>query len=236
MAIIAVLYVRKQRHTLEAASIVIEGHSIDSLNIANLRRRVNRTFVLQESRDAVRIAGDDMEISWTYTGFCKAAREAAIEFSVDSEGGITFDKLNCVAFDLGNDPEMAHAIQPLRVGTRGISQKISVPFLKPLVANQPFSVLLKWKLPNCLEPGINYYTSTLSFAQNRVGRCEVRLIFVGTAPSWMRVYESTLQKPAALVKTLAPSHQGPGLCEYHDVVEDRPGRSARVYMFWRDAT
>ena len=73
-----------------------------------------------------------------------------------------------------------------------------------------------------------------SFAQDRVGRSEVRLIFIGTAPSWLRVYESALQKPTALVKSLAPSSREPGLCEYLDIAEDRPGQSARVYTFWRD--
>jgi hypothetical protein len=80
-----------------------------------------------------------------------------------------------------------------------------------------------------------YYTSTLSFAQDRVGRCVVHLIFAGTAPSWMRVYETTPQGSAKLLKTLPPVLQEPDLCEYVDVAEGRQGRSARVYMFWRDA-
>jgi len=29
--------------------------------------------------------------------------------------------------------------------------------------------------------------------------------------------------------------QEPGECEYADLAENRPGRSARVYLFWRDA-
>jgi hypothetical protein len=234
LSIAAIWYARKQRLALDAASTVIEGHSIDSLNIANLRRSVNRAFVIQEAHHTARVDGEDMEITWRYSGYCKSNRESTIEFSIDSDAGTTFDELDCIAYDLGHDPEMAHEIRPILVGTEGISKKVSVPFLETLKAQQPFGVLLKCTLPRCLKTGFAYYTSTLSFAQDRVQRCVVHLIFVGTAPSWVRVYESTAQRPATLVKTLAPSRQEPGRCEYLDDVEDRRGRSARIYAFWRD--
>lgn len=235
LSIFAVLYARKQRLVLDAASTVIEGHSIDALNIANLRRRVSRTLVVQTAQQTAKIDGEDLEITWRYSGYCKTASESAIEFTLNSENNTAFGKLNCTAYDLGHDPEMKHGIQPLLVGPEGLSKRISVPFLKPLGVNQPFAVMLRCTLPRCIKAGFSYYASTLSFAQDRVARCEVRLIFVGAAPAWLRVYESTVQKPAALVKTLAPSRQEPGLCEYLDVAEDRPGQSARVYAFWRDS-
>jgi len=47
LSIIAGLYARKKRLALNAALNEIEGHSIDSLNIANLKRRVNRTLVIK---------------------------------------------------------------------------------------------------------------------------------------------------------------------------------------------
>jgi hypothetical protein len=235
LSILAVLYARKQRLALDAASTVIEGHSIDALNIGNLRRRVNRTLFVQEVQQTARIDGEDLEITWRYSGYCKATSESAIEFSINSENNTAFGRLNCTAYDLRHDPEMSHGIQPLLVGPEGLSKRISVPFLKPLSVNQPFEVMLRCTLPRCIKAGFSYYASVLQFGQDRVGRCEIRLIFVGPAPSWLRVYESTLQKPAALVKTLPPSRQEPGLCEYLDVAEDRPGQSARVYMFWRDS-
>jgi hypothetical protein len=234
LSILAVMYARKQRLALDAASTVIEGHSIDALNIGSLRRRVNRTLVVQEALHTARIEGEDLEITWRYSGYCKAKSETAIEFSINSENSTAFGRLNCIAYDLGHDPEMSFGIHPLLVGPEGLSKRISVPFLKPLFANQPFAVMLKCTLPRCIKAGFSYYASVLAFAQDRVGRCEVHLIFVGTTPSWLRVYESTLQKPAVLLKSLAPSSQGAGLCEYVDVAEDRPGQSARVYMFWRD--
>jgi hypothetical protein len=81
---------------------------------------------------------------------------------------------------------------------------------------------------------IGYYTSTLSFGQSRVRRCTVKLEFTGTAPSWMRVYDCSEPPVPVLLKTLAPSRQDKKLCEYLDVIEEVPGRSARVYLFWRD--
>ena len=235
LAVAVGLYARRGRQALDAASIVIEGQSIDSLNIANLRRRVNKTFVIQEAHHTARITGEDLEITWKYSGFCRAKHETAMEFSIDSQAGTPFAKLDCVAFDLGHDRDMTHAIRPVLIGTEGLSKKISVPFLEPLRANQSFSLLLKCTLPGCMTTGFNYYTSTLSFAQNHVPRCTVQLVFLGTTPSWVRVYESSLHHAAELVKTLAPSRQEPGLSEYLDVVENREGQSARVYTFFRDS-
>ncbi len=232
LAIAAVLYARKQRLAITSASTVIEGYSIDSLNVANLRRRVNRTFVIQEAHHRVEFEGEDMKITWKYSGYCRMAGESAMEFSIDSDTSTSFESLGCIAYDLGHDPEMAHAIHPLLIGTDGISKKISVPLLEPLGGHESFSVLLKCTLPRCVKPGLGYYISTLSFDQDRVPRCVVHLIFNGTAPSWMRVYECKLPK-AVLLKSLAPVRQEGNIREYMDVAEERQGQSARVYMFWR---
>ena len=186
ISIAAALFARRERMRLNSASTVIEGHSIDSLNIANLRRRVDRAFVIQEVHHMVRVTGEDFEIEWKYTGFCKKDGVSSIDFSIDSDDGTPFKNLGCVAFDLARDPGMNHQIQPVLIGTEGISKKVSVTFLEPLNANQPFSVLLKFILPRCVKPGFGYYTSSSSFSQKSVPRCVVHLIFVGTAPAWMR--------------------------------------------------
>ena len=235
MAIAACFYARRERLARDAASTVIEGYSIDSLNMANLRRRLDRDFVVQEADHTARIEGEDLQITWKYSGYCRAARASAFDFSIDSGVDTSFDDLNCAAYDLGHDPDTVHEIRPLLVGPEGVSKKISVPFLEPLEANQSFGVLLKCTLPRCVTAGIGYYTSTLSFAQNRVPHCEVRLIFVGAPPSWVRVYDCAPPHAAVLLKTLTPSRKEPGFCEYVDVAENRKGQSARVYLFWRDS-
>ena len=94
-----------------------------------------------------------------------------------------FENLDCVAFDLAHDPGMIQPIRPMLVGSEGISRKLSVPFLEPLKAHDSFAVLLKCALPRCVKVGFGYYTSTLSFTQDRVRQCEVRLIFAGSTPS-----------------------------------------------------
>jgi hypothetical protein len=236
ISVAALLYARYQRLRVAGASTVIDGQSLDSLNIANLKRRINQTLVVQEAHHSVRIQGEQMEIAWTHSGYCKAARETAMEFSIDSEDSTPFAEMRCVGFDLKRDPEMAHEIRPYLVGPTGISTKIAVPFLEPLASNQPFSVMLKFTLPRCVTVGTGYYTSTLSFAQDVVPRSTVQLIFEGSLPSWVRVYEG---KPQAgemeLLRTLAPVRRHTGITEYIDVAENRKGRSARVYSFWRDA-
>jgi hypothetical protein len=120
------LYARRQRLAVVTASTVIEGQSIDSLNIANLKRRVNRTFVVQEAKHTARIEGKNLEITWRYSGYCRAARASTMDFSIDSEARTSFDDLDCSTYDLGHDPGMARQIRPLLIGTDGISKKISV--------------------------------------------------------------------------------------------------------------
>lgn len=234
LSIAAGLYARKERRALDAASIVIEGHSIDSLNAANLRRRVNQTLVIQEALHTAQIEGGDLEITWRYSGYCAAEQETAIEFSVDSDDSTPFNELKCVAYDLVCDPEMARPIRPLLSGSEGISRKVIVPFLEPIKTHDAFSVLLRCTLPHCLKAGFGYYTSTLSFAQDAVRHCEVRLIFIGPPPSWVRVYDCLQPGKPALLKTLAPSKLTKESCEYRDVEEAQSAQSARVYAFWRN--
>ncbi len=234
ISIVVGLYARKKRIALNAASTEIEGHSIDSLNIANLKRRVNRTLIIQEARHTAIIEGEDMEITWKYSGYCKSDRATSIDFSIDSDDNTVFENLNCVAFDLVRDPDMVSPIRPLLVGSEGISRKLSVPFLEPVKAHDSFAVLLKCALPGCIKAGFGYYTSTLSFTQDRVRRCEVRLIFADPAPSWLRVYEYSAQRRPVLLKTLTPVRRIANSCEYLDVEEERPGQSAKIYVFWRD--
>jgi hypothetical protein len=171
---------------------------------------------------------------------CSASPELATSLGFVGVVGFfdstAFENLDCVAFDLAHDPGMVYPIRPMLVGSEGISRKLSVPFLEPLKAHDSFAVLLKCALPRCKKAGFGYYTSTLSFTQDRVRRCEVRLIFACPAPSWLRVYECSAQRRPVLLKTLPPVRQSVDSCEYLDVEEERPGQSARIYIFWRDAS
>ena len=234
LAIIFGLYARKKRLAIAAASTEIEGHSIDSLNIANLKRRVNRTLVIQEALHTAIIEGEDMEITWRYSGYCKSDRATSIDFSIDSDDGTVFEDLNCIAFDLVRDPDMVRPIRPLLVGSEGISRKLSVPFLEPVKSHDSFKVVLKFHLPQSLKAGFGYYTSTLSFTQDRINECAVRLIFAGSMPRWLRVYGCAAESPPVLLKTLAPVRQTAYFSEYVDVEKERSGQSARIYIFWRD--
>jgi hypothetical protein len=233
LAIGAGLYARRERLMRQAASTVVEGYSIDALNAATLTRRLDRGFFVQAAEHTTEIEGEDFKITWRYSGYCRVDGVSSFDFSIDSGAGTSFDELDCSAFDISHDPEMARVIRPLLIGPEGMSKKISVPLLEPLKAHQPFGVLLRCTLPKCVTAGTGYYTSTLSFAQDRVRRCTVRLIFNGTAPSWMRVYDCSGKAPE-LLKSLTPSRSEKGLCEYVDLVDDIPGQSARVYMFWRE--
>jgi hypothetical protein len=233
VSIIAVVYARSQRLRVDAASIEIEGISIDSLNAANLRRRVSRNFAIQTVHHIVTIEGADLEITWRYAGYCRADRATAFEFSVDSENSIPFARLDCFGYDLKCDPDKQHRIQPLLIGPDSISKKIAIPFHEPLLAQQPFDIVLNCRLPGTYEPGVAYYTSTLSFDQRTVGKCTVQLIFRGQKPEWVRVYECEAGGSPRLLRNLSPVREEPQSVEYMDVAEDRSAKSARVYLFRR---
>ena len=173
ISVVAIVYARGQRQRVESGSVEIEGVSIDSVNAANLRRRVNRSFTIQSAEHIATIDGADLDMVWRYGGYCRAKRETVMEFSVDSGNSIPFSGLDCYAYDLKSDPEKKHKIQPLLTGPDGISKKIAVPFLEPLVAQQPFDIMLHCRLPATYKSGVGHYTSTLSFAQDKIRRCTV---------------------------------------------------------------
>jgi hypothetical protein len=227
------LYAKRQRQLVTAAEVKIHDLSIDSLNVANLRRRLNRSLVIQEAEHMALIDGEDLTVTWRYAGYCRAKQETAIEFSIDTDNNIPFDRLDCVAFDLRRDPHRVHKIRPLLVGPDGISKKLSVPLLEPLSSREPFSVMLTCKLPGCMNGGTEYYTSTVSFDQPHIRRFSVRLKFLAVRPDWLRVYQCDSSGNAKLVKALRPAREGGGATEYLDLDEDLPAQSARIYVFRR---
>jgi len=230
---IAILYGRRQRQLVLLAAVKVEGRSIDSLNIAGLRRRLNRTLVIQEASHLAQIDGEDLAITWQYSGYCRADQEAAMEFSIDTDNNIPFDKLDCFAYDLQHDAHRNHKIRPILIGPDGMSKKISVPFLEPLSSQQPFKMLLKCELPGCVKGGLEYCTATMSFEQEQVHRYSIRLVFLRDRPKWLRVYECDNYGRVRLLKDLRPLRENQELSEYTDVAEDVAAKSARIYLFRR---
>lgn len=186
-SVAALLYAERQRERLKRAAVKIEGRSIDSLNLANLGRRLNQSLVMQEADQVATIKGEDLTVTWRYSGYCRAPHEAAVEFSIDTDNHVPFERLDCFAYDLEHDPKRVHRIRPVLLGADGLSKKIAVPLLERLSAREPFSILLACRLPGCLKSGVEYYTSTMSVAQERIQKYRVRLVFLGDQPYWLRV-------------------------------------------------
>jgi len=104
------LYARRTRLIVDRASVVLEGRGIDSLNIANLRRRVKRSLVIQDVHHTARIEGEDLEMTWRYCGYGQAPKETAMEFSINTDNNVPFADLDCFAYDLQHDPGGKHKI------------------------------------------------------------------------------------------------------------------------------
>jgi hypothetical protein len=209
----------------------VEGQNLDSLQIANIRRRLNRSLTVERAFHVAIVDPPDLHIAWQYDGFCRTQRETAIEFSVDSENNVAFEDLDCAAFDLLNDPGRLRQIRPTLVDSDGVSKKISVPFLQPLALNDLFSVRFDCCLPGCVTDGVQYYTSSLSFDQPRIESTSLHLIFVKTQPKWVRAYECGKDGKAAFLSELRPFRDDGATCEYVDIAQDVPGQSVRVYLY-----
>ncbi len=182
-----------------------------------------------------RIDGEDLMIVWNCSGYCLSQQETAIEFSIDADTNIPFNAFDCVAFDIRHDPRRSHPIQPLLIGPDGSSKKLSVPFLSPLSAREPFNVTLHCRLPGCLSTGFDYYTATLSFDQDTIPQYEARLRFSHGDPRWVRLYECREPGNVQLLKDLRGRGGGPGVREFVDHATDVPGQAIRVYAFYRDS-
>ena len=233
-SIVAVAYGREQHRLLNLAILRVENRSIDSLNMANVRRRVNRSLIIQEATDTATIQGEDLTVRWFCTGYCRGKHESAIEFSIDSDNVVPFAELECFAYDLRNDPQKKHRIRPVLIGPDGMSKKIAVPFLSLLGEQEPFEIELTCELPRCMKAGLDYYTASVSFAQEHVPRYTVTLAFEKQRPEWVRVYECDPEGTSRLLRDLAPATVDGERAVYEDIAEDLPARSARVYFFERD--
>jgi hypothetical protein len=86
-----------------------------------------------------------------------------------------------------------------------------------------------------MRTGVEYYATTLSFSQELVQRYAMHLIFQGGRPTWLRVYECNDAGTVSLVKDLPPFRGQDGNTEYIDGAGNVPARSARIYVFRRDA-
>jgi len=230
----ALIYVRKERRLIQSATVTVDRRTLDSLNAANLARRREDNLSIQKVAHLAKIDGEDLQITWRYAGYCRIEHAGVIEFSIDSDNNVPFDDLQCFAYDLQHDPGRKHKIRPVLIGADGISKKVAVPFLRPLRREESFDVVLRCELPGCMKAGIDYYSSTLSFDQESIPQCTVRLTFVGQRPYWVRVYEDTSQG-MKLANDLPPAREGRDFTEYDDVTQNLAGQSTRVYVFRRSS-
>jgi hypothetical protein len=86
-----------------------------------------------------------------------------------------------------------------------------------------------------MKAGVDYYTASISFDQDDLLRCTVRLIFLQERPKWLRVYEAGPAGVVKLVKDLGPARMNPEGVEYLDAERSLSAKSVRLYVFLRSA-
>jgi len=232
-SICVLVYARKQALRVKSGTLKVGGRSIDSLNMASLRRRTNGSLVVQRADYRAAIDGEDLAMTWKVSGYCRASSETAMEFSIDADTNIPFSDLDCVGYDLRHDPGRRYPIHPILLGPDGISKKVSVPFLAPLSSQDPFHMVLRCDLPGCMKAGEDYCAVTLSFGQDRVARYTMRLTFLHGRPDWVRAYKCGADGEVRLLRSLQAQGKGGGVFAYVDTGTNVTARTARVYMFSR---
>lgn len=225
--------VQRGRVFAPALAMFIGDRSLDSLNAANLRRRVTDDVFIQDAHHTAVINDDSLSFVWNYTGYAVGKQVSTIVLSIDSDSNVPFDALDCVAYDLRSDPGLSHQITPILIGQDGLSKKIAVPFINPISAGERFAIRLECRLPNCMKFGIEYYTCTLSFNQHFVPTCTVQMRFLGTRPRWVRLYQLGAGSELQIIKDLRPISETAGLVEYSDIAWNLKGSSTAVYAFDR---
>lgn len=224
----------KEKQRYSKANIEIEGHRIESLNLANITRKQNKTFFIQQAKHIATIRGLDLVLEFDYSGYCsKGSQESGIDFSVDSDVNIEFRDIQLYGFDLINDPNRLHKIKPFLTGSEGMTKKIKLPFMSPIKKGEAFHVSLISHLHNCMKYGKDYITATLSFGDSlRVADFSVELVFVNDHPNWVRVYDTTTGN-TQLLKNLSPSSSNEERVIYNDHYKDMNSKTALVYFFER---
>jgi len=107
----------KEKQRYSKANIEIEGHRIESLNLANITRRQNKTLFIQQAKHIATISGVDLALEFDYSGYCsKNSHENGVDFSVDSDVNIEFRDMQIYGFDLKDDPNRLHEIKPILTG------------------------------------------------------------------------------------------------------------------------
>jgi len=234
--LVACYFLQKEKIKIKSSSIVVEGKSIDCLNIANLSRLQNKSLLVQDVTHVATIQGNDLKIEMHYNGYCKSKKGAnGIEFSIDADANLPFDELDCYGYDLINDPNMSQKIKPIPHSPDSISKKIQLPFSNIIKRNEKFEVVLHATLNNCMQYGKDYYVSTLSFRQESIHNYIVKLEFMYDKPVWLRVYDVNTSGSANLVKNLTPiSEPNSTTYKYEDHIGQVPAKSNRIYLFFRE--
>lgn len=232
-ATLLAVQVQRSQFITNVNGISLGNRSLDSLNAANLNRRVTGNLFIHDAHHTVVIKGEDASLIWNYTGYATEAQVSTIEFSIDSDSNVPFEMLDCFAHDLRSDPGLRHRIRPFLIGQDGASKKIAVPFLNSISAGERFAVRLECQLPGCMRSSVEYYTSTLSFDQPFIPTCTVQLRFIGEKPEWVRFYQLGSKSELKLIKDLPLVSEMNGLAEYSNVSWSLKGRSTAVYAFQR---
>ena len=133
----ALLYANKQREIVQSAALKVAGRSIDSLNAASLRRILNRSLVVQQAENVAIIDGEDLAITWECTGFCRADRETAIEFSIDADTNVPFDGLDCLRTIYATTPRDGTGYGQSSSARTGYRKRSRCRFCRPCPPRSP---------------------------------------------------------------------------------------------------
>lgn len=232
------LYIKlkKQDIHLKKATHVIEGRLLTSFNEASLLRTITKDYKVNEHTFIATISGNDLEFEFEDKGV-RVSSESSEEgylFSIGSDKFIPYRDLICYSYDLLNDPLRKNQIRPLLKSPDGTAKQVLAPFLNSIKVFNPFHVYLYAKFPDCMNFGLDYVGSTLSFTNtNKIEKNVSILNFKKHFPKWVNVYEVVNDKKE-LVRTLSVDHQTDDTVTYRDEMLNCNGQKVLLYHFERN--
>lgn len=195
LAVIFLFMYLKEKNKHKNINLEIQNRRIESLNFANLTRLTNKSLLIEKAYHTYTIEEQNLVIDFSYKGKCIGDNETGIEFSIDSDIFIPYNKLEIIAYDLINDKKKKQPIMPGLIGKDGNSKKIKLHFFEPLLKNNEFFIELKVNLNGCMNYGYDYVTATLSFYNSPIDKFKTKICFKNNLPEQIDVYRVENNKP-----------------------------------------
>ena len=221
---------KRKKYKRYKQPIEIEHVLIESLFLADMKRTQMKSICIHKAIHEIVVDKRNLSVTFKYEGCCISEKgEGDFFFNIGGDSACQFKDLNCVGYDLKEDPEQKYPIVPMLVSEDGLCKKVKLPLKKRLNQYDDCSVLFHYEWPYCMKYGKDYYASSLSFKNKKIKEYTVILKFKEIKPDWVRVYS----EEGEILKDLTCEQCKENEYIYVDKVSHPSANSKLIYQFYR---